>query len=612
MAFLKFRGNTTSPTKPGSTTAGNAPLTNTEIDGNFASLNDGKLENSGTTNHIGNVTFGNQTSLQGTGGSAGNYTNNNLNKLVFRPTLDVDNNTLISINDSLQLLRWLEGIATTGTFVGAPYIIQHADKVNTGIAMLHADPLAFTVGTDQNPSLVLTTGNTAVTQYVRIGGAAGSGAVTDFASAIGRADLALKATTVLVNSTTASTNTYTGALVVGGGLGVGGAVYASSAVLTNALPATSGGTGINNGSSTITVGGNVTMSGAYTFTGTLTANTGVTFPTTGTLVNSAVTTLSSLASVGTITTGTWNATTIGATYGGTGINNGSNTITLSGNVSTAGAFTTSGAFGLTLTTTALTSVTLPTSGTLVNTAVTTLSSLASIGTITTGTWNGSIIGATYGGTGTGTYATGDILYASAANTLSKLNIGSTGQLLTVTAGVPAWQPAPISLPSQTGNSGKFLTTNGTTSSWADAAQSVTDDTSSTAITNYIQFTTVTSGTITATKVSSTKLYYQPSTGTLNSTTFNSLSDARFKTDLEKIKGALSKVKQLTGYTFTMTESGKRSAGLLAQDVKPVSPESIGGTEDRMTLNYDSLFGLIVEAIKEIDDKLTSIEQRLDK
>ena len=69
---------------------------------------------------------------------------------------------------------------------------------------------------------------------------------------------------------------------------------------------------------------------------------------------------------------------------------------------------------------------------------------------------------------------------------------------------------------------------------------------------------------------------------------------------------------MTGYTFTMTESGKRSAGLLAQDVKPVSPESIGGTEDRMTLNYDSLFGLIVEAIKEIDDKLTSIEQRLDK
>lgn len=50
--------------------------------------------------------------------------------------------------------------------------------------------------------------------------------------------------------------------------------------------------------------------------------------------------------------------------GGTGVNNGSYTITLAGNVSTAGAFTTSGAFPLTLTTTASTNVTLPTTGTL--------------------------------------------------------------------------------------------------------------------------------------------------------------------------------------------------------------------------------------------------------
>ncbi len=66
-----------------------------------------------------------------------------------------------------------------------------------------------------------------------------------------------------------------------------------------------GGTGINNGSSTITIGGSHTLSGAFTSTFTFTAATSVTFPTSGTLVNSAVTTLSSLASVGTITTGTW-------------------------------------------------------------------------------------------------------------------------------------------------------------------------------------------------------------------------------------------------------------------------------------------------------------------
>jgi len=40
--------------------------------------------------------------------------------------------------------------------------------------------------------------------------------------------------------------------------------------------------------------------------------------------------------------------------------------------------------------------------------------------------------------------TGDTLYASAANTLSRLGIGSTGQILTVSGGVPAWAAAPTS------------------------------------------------------------------------------------------------------------------------------------------------------------------------
>jgi hypothetical protein len=48
------------------------------------------------------------------------------------------------------------------------------------------------------------------------------------------------------------------------------------------------------------------------------------------------------------------------------------------------------------------------------------------------------LGATAGGTAQTTYATGDLLYASASNTLSKLSIGSSGQVLTVTGGVPVW------------------------------------------------------------------------------------------------------------------------------------------------------------------------------
>jgi hypothetical protein len=46
--------------------------------------------------------------------------------------------------------------------------------------------------------------------------------------------------------------------------------------------------------------------------------------------------------------------------------------------------------------------------------------------------------ATNGGTAQSTYATGDTIYASASDTLAKLTVGTTGQVLTVAGGVPTW------------------------------------------------------------------------------------------------------------------------------------------------------------------------------
>lgn len=46
--------------------------------------------------------------------------------------------------------------------------------------------------------------------------------------------------------------------------------------------------------------------------------------------------------------------------------------------------------------------------------------------------------ATAGGTGLISYTTGDLIYASATNTLSKLAAGSNGQVLTLAGGVPTW------------------------------------------------------------------------------------------------------------------------------------------------------------------------------
>jgi hypothetical protein len=74
---------------------------------------------------------------------------------------------------------------------------------------------------------------------------------------------------------------------------------------------------------------------------------------------------------------------------------------------------------------------------------------------------------------------GDLLVASADNTPAKLAVGTNGYLLTAnssaTNGVE-WAAAPVSLPPQTDNGGKYLTTDGTTASWGTLVVPITTGT----------------------------------------------------------------------------------------------------------------------------------------
>jgi hypothetical protein len=63
---------------------------------------------------------------------------------------------------------------------------------------------------------------------------------------------------------------------------------------------------------------------------------------------------------------------------------------------------------------------------------------------------------------------GDLIAATASATVSRVGIGSNGTVLTADSTDPAgvaWAAAPTGIPSQTGNGGKYLKTDGSTASW---------------------------------------------------------------------------------------------------------------------------------------------------
>ena len=82
-------------------------------------------------------------------------------------------------------------------------------------------------------------------------------------------------------------------------------------------------------------------------------------------------------------------------------------------------------------------------------------------------------------------AKGDLLVGTADDTVARLPVGTNGYLLTAdsaeTPGIK-WAAAPVSLPSQTGQTGKYLTTDGSTASWATIAADIESVTAGTGLT----------------------------------------------------------------------------------------------------------------------------------
>jgi hypothetical protein len=275
--------------------------------------------------------------------------------------------------------------------------------------------------------------------------------------------------------------------------------------------------------------------------------------------------------------------------------------------------------------------------------------------------------ATSGGTGQSTYVLGDVLYASSTTALSKLSgsVSATTAFLSQTgngtvSAAPVWTTSTgtgsvvrSAGPTLTGttnvgaltssgtiqtsfaqgvnppNTGQAYFFNPTNSANQDAscAVRIAGATARYAYYSYDVSTVAgySHGILGSNQnlvfraswdMSSATLFTMDRTGNFTATgNITSSSDRRIKTDIRRIEGALDKVTQISGYTFTRTDEtnkGARQAGVIAQEIIEVLPEVVQKSEEtgHYSVSYGNITALLIEALKEERLERLKLEERL--
>jgi len=166
------------------------------------------------------------------------------------------------------------------------------------------------------------------------------------------------------------------------------------------------------------------------------------------------------------------------------------------------------------------------------------------------------------------------------------------------------------LPSADGTASQAIVTNGSgVLSFAAAGASLTDNTTD-ANQNFVTLTTLSSGFLTSSRVSTTKLTFQPSTGTLTTTalsavTITETSSIAYKENVNPIEDALEKILQLTGVIYDRKDGSRdREPGLIAEEVEKIIPNVITYRDGKIDgITYTKIVAYLIESVKTLNTKL---------
>jgi hypothetical protein len=85
------------------------------------------------------------------------------------------------------------------------------------------------------------------------------------------------------------------------------------------------------------------------------------------------------------------------------------------------------------------------------------------------------------------------------------------------------------------------------------------------------------------------------------------SDERLKSNIKTIKNPLEKISQIRGVSFD--KDGKNQIGVIAQEIQKILPEVVEEGE-YLSVAYGNIVGLLIEAIKEQQNQIEDLKNRL--
>jgi hypothetical protein len=112
---------------------------------------------------------------------------------------------------------------------------------------------------------------------------------------------------------------------------------------------------------------------------------------------------------------------------------------------------------------------------------------------------------------------------------------------------------------------------------------------------------------TATYTSTSKIWYFEGSISASQNVY-AYSDARFKRNVKTLSGALDAVARMRGVSYSRTDTPTHGVGVIAQEMQTVEPRVVSETDKGvLTVDYGSLGGYFIEAIKELKARIEYLE-----